>query len=123
MRLTRTRDYKIRFPRDVTVRAACEDVGCESWQYGWETILDERTAQGHAAAVWIRSGASRRMFTELPGGDVAVFRFASRQRCFEEHRTRPCVFLAGGRRVGSLGEWTGDLDDHVNRLEDQLRKG
>ena len=121
--LARTRDYKIRFPRDVTVRAACEDVGCELWQFGWETVLDERTAQGRSAASWIRSGASGRTYTELPGGEVVVFRFASRQRCFEEHRTRPAVFLAGGRRVASLGDWTGDLGDHVTRLEDQLRTG
>ena len=120
---TRTRDYLIRFPRDVTVRAACEDVGCESWQFGWETILDERTAQGRAAAAWIRSGASGRTYRELPGAEVVVFRFGSGQRCFEEHRTRPAVFLAGGRRVGSLGNWTADLDAHVNQLEDQLRKG
>ena len=121
--LTRTRDYKIRFPRDVTVRAACEDVGCELWQFGWETVLDERTAPGRDAAGWIRSGASRRTYRELPGGTVAVVRFERGQRCFEEHRTRPAVFLAGGRRVASLGDWTGDLDDHVTRLEDQLRKG
>ena len=120
---TRTRDYRIRFPRDVTVRAACEDVRCENWAHGWETILDERTAQGRAAAAWIRSGASRRTFRELPGGEVVVFRFERGQRCFEEHRTRPSVFLAGGRRVGSLGDWIGDLDAHVTRLEDQLRKG
>jgi hypothetical protein len=119
----RTRDYLIRFPRDVTVRAACEDVRCESRQFGWETILDGRTAQGRAAIAWIRSGASGRTYTELPGGDVTVFRFASGQRCFAEHRTRPSVFLAGGRRVASLGEWIGDLDAHVNQLEDQLRKG
>ena len=121
--MPRTRDYRIRFPRDVTVRAACEDVGCDNWQYGWETILDERTPQGRALAVWLRSGASGRTFRELPGGEVTAFRFGHGQRCFEEHRTRPATFLAGGRRVASLGEWIGDLDDHVNRLEIQLRKG
>ena len=119
----RTRDYRIRFPRDTTVRAACEDVGCDNWQYGWETILDERTPQGHALAVWLRSGACGRTFRELPGGEVTAFRFERGQRCFEEHRTRPATFLAGPRRVATLGDWIGDLDDHVNRLETQLRKG
>ena len=118
-----TRDYKIRFPRDATVRAACEDVGCENWRYGWETILAERTPQGRDLATRLRSGASGRTFREVTGGDVAVFRFERGQRCFEEHRTRPATFLAGGRRVASLGDWIGDLDDHVTRLETQLRKG
>ena len=118
-----TRDYLIRFPRDVTVRAACEDVGCDNYQFGWETILDEATLMGRDAAAWIRSGASGRTYTEKRGAVVVVFRFERGQRCFEEHRTRPATFLAGGRRVASLGDWIGDLDDHVNRLETQARKG
>ena len=35
-----TRDYILRMPPDITIRAACEDVRCENWQFGWETILD-----------------------------------------------------------------------------------
>ena len=96
---------------------------CDAWQFGWETILDERTAHGRELAAWLRSGASRRTYRELTAGDLAVFRFERGQRCFEEHQTRPAVFLAGGRRLASLGDWTGDLGDHVTRLEDQLRKG
>ena len=119
----RTRDYRIRFPRDVTVRAACEDVRCENWQHGWETILDERTVQGRDLAAWLRSGASGRIYRELRAGEVTAFRFDRGQRCFEEHRTRPATFLAGAHRVATLGDWIGDLDDHVNRLETQLRKG
>ena len=42
-----TRDYLIHMPRDVTVVAASEDVGCSSWLYGWETHVDEATPLGH----------------------------------------------------------------------------
>jgi hypothetical protein len=122
----RTRDYSIRWPRDVTVVAACEQVRCDNWLHGWDTLVDERTGPGRDAAGWIRSGQSGRTFRELPGaadGGVTVFRFEPHQRCFAEHRTRPSRFLAGRREVPTLGDWIGDLDDHVGHLEDQLRKG
>lgn len=118
-----TRDYVVRFPRDVTVVSACEDVRCEAWQFGWETYVDEAANLGRAQADYIRH-QSGRTFTELrtaAGG--TVFRFASGQRCFAEHRTRPSSFFADGRRVPDLAAWVGDLDDHVNRLEAQAKKG
>lgn len=121
-----TRDYILRMPKDTTVRAACEDVQCENWQFGWETILDERTAQGRDAAIWIRSGRSGRTFREVPGGDVTVFRFESGQRCFEEHRTRPARWLVRGggvRQHTSMRGWIDDLDEHVGQLNDQVRRG
>lgn len=119
-----TRDYRIRLPRDTSVRAACEEVGCESWQFGWETVVDERTVLGNQQAAYIRH-RSGRTFTEMRGSEpgVIVFRFGSGQRCFAEHRTRPARFLAGQRQVATLGDWIGDLEDHVGHLEDRLRKG
>lgn len=118
-----TRDYVIRMPKDLTVVAACNEVRCENWQFGWDTILDERTAEGREAAAWIRSGASGRDFTELHGPDVTVFRFAAHQRCFEEHRTKPARWLAGGRQHADMSGWIDDLDQHVGRLAEQIRKG
>jgi hypothetical protein len=113
-----TRDYKIRFPRDVMLPAACEEVRCEYWLHGWETACDERTELGMMQAAYIRQ-RSGRTFTEL-SGPPTVFRFAPRQRCFAEHRTRPARFLAAGRPVPLLADWIGDLDDHVTRLSGQL---
>lgn len=122
-----TRDYLLRMPKDITVVAACHQVGCENWRYGWDTILDERTAEGRDGAEWIRSGKSGRDFTELRGGDVTVFRFAPYQRCFAEHRTRPQRFLVRtGPRVADVGgfrEWIDDLGEHVDRLEDLAKRG
>lgn len=120
----RTRDYRIRLPKDTTVRAACNQVHCASWLHGWDVVLDEREPAKRAAAEWIRSGRSGRTFRELPGGgDVTVFRFDARQRCFEEHRTKPARFTAGGQPRADMAEWIDDLDNHVGQLADQLRKG
>lgn len=123
-----TRDYIVRMPKDHTVRAACEDVDCENWRYGWETIVDERTTAGRDAAIWVRSGRSARTFRELPagGGEVTVFRFERGQRCFEEHRTRPARWLvrAGSiRQHADMRDWLEDFGEHYGRLEDQARKG
>jgi hypothetical protein len=122
-----TRDYLLRMPPDTSVVAACGDVGCEAWLYGWDTILDERTPEGRDAAQWIRSGQSRRDWTEMGGGDVTVFRFAPHQRCFAEHRTRPQRWLVRtGPQLadrGSFRSWIDDLDEHAGQLEDQAKRG
>ena len=125
--MTATRDYVLRMPPDTTVKAACEDVRCENWLHGWDVILDERDPVKRDAATWIRSGRSGRTYRELPGGgDVAVFRFDSGQRCFEEHRTRPASWLVRSgtvRQHAGMRDWIDDLDEHVGQLEDQARRG
>jgi hypothetical protein len=124
-----TRDYVVRMPPDRWVKAACEQVGCENWLYGWDTVLDERTAEGKDAAQWIRSGASGRDFREMgtADGDVTVFRFAGHQRCFQEHRTRPASWqVRAGQQVtrhSGMPGWIDDLDQHVGHLAEQLKKG
>lgn len=122
---TATRDYRIRFPRDVTVVAACEQVRCENFLYGWDKFVDEATELGQLQAAYFRSGRSGREFREMGRNEdgVTIFRFASHQRCFAEHRTRPARFAAGGLIVPTLGDWIGDLDDHVSGLHDRLVKG
>ena len=119
-----TRDYVVRMPRDTSVVAACADVGCSAWLYGWETLVDEGTPLGREQALYIRH-MSGRTFTEW-AGPPTVFHFTSRQRCFAEHRTRPARWLIRNgslREVPTMADWTGDLGDHMNRLQDQLRKG
>jgi hypothetical protein len=111
-------------PPDRGIKVACEQVRCDNWLYGWDTVLDERTREGREAAAWIRSGASRRDYREMRGGEVTVFRFTPHQRCFEEHRTRPARWLVRGVREHSgMSGWIGDLDQHVGQLAEQLKKG
>lgn len=122
--------YRVHMPHDFTVVAACEDVGCDQWRRGWETVCDETTSDGATVAAWIRSGQSGRTFAELPrlGGGPAVFRFESRQRCFREHRTRPGRLLVhqGGRVARehtSLRFLAEDYTEHVGRLAEQQERG
>jgi hypothetical protein len=119
-----TRDYVLRMPPDRGVKVACELARCDNWLYGWDTVLDERTREGREAAAWIRSGASRRDYREMRGGEVTVFRFAPHQRCFEEHRTRPARWLVRGvREHAGMSGWIEDLDQHVGHLAEQAQKG
>ena len=124
-----TRDYLVRLPKDVTVVAACEQVRCENWLYGWDTAVDERTPGGRDAAAWIRSGKSGRTWREISGGgDVTVFRFEPHQRCFAEHRTRPArLSVAVGGRVlrehTSLAYLAQDYTEHCGNLAAQFERG
>jgi hypothetical protein len=126
------RCYRVHMPHDLTVVAACEDVACDQWRDGWETVCDEADEMGGKVAMLIRSGQTGRDFTEFPpgpGGTVAVFRFAPRQRCFREHRTRPgrALVQRNGRILRehtSLADLAEDYTEHVGRLaEIEKRKG
>ena len=122
-----TRDYIVHMPRDVTVRAACEDAGCEQWLYGWDSLIDESTPLGQAQAAYIRQ-RSGRTFREMRAPDgLTVFRFEARQRCFAEHRTRPArlAVRSGGliRRHASLGDLAEDYTAHVGHLAEQYERG
>lgn len=125
-----TRDYRVQMPRDVTVKAACEDVDCENWRYGWDSLIDESTSLGQAQAEYIR-GKSGRTFIEMrtaPPDCLTVFRFERHQRCFEEHRTRPARLsvAVGGRTLvthSSLADLAEDYTQHCGTLAAQFERG
>jgi hypothetical protein len=123
-----TRDYRVHMPRDVTVKAACEEVSCEQWLFGWDSLIDEGTKLGQAQAEYIRT-KSGRTFREMRAPDgLTVFRFESGQRCFAEHRTRPARLsvATGGitlRTHASLSDLAEDYTEHVGRLADQYQRG
>ena len=124
--------FRIVSPPDRLVRAACEQVGCAAYLHGWETKVDEGTPLGQAQAAYIRQ-QSGRTFRESRTEGLTVFRFASRQRCFAEHRTRPETYLVrGGDWRQNLGlirqhqrpaDWVEDFSLHQDRLSDQQRRG
>jgi hypothetical protein len=107
------RVYRVHMPHDLTVVAACEDVGCDSWRSGWETVCDESVEAQAALAMAIRAGESGRTFTEMAsvrdGRKVAVFRFEAGQRCFGEHV--------------SLADLAEDYMEHTGQLAEQQERG
>lgn len=126
--------YEITSPRDTHVVAACEQVGCEAWRHGWDSVIDERTELGQAQAAYIRS-RSRRTFREMTTEQgFTVFRFESGQRCFAEHKTRPEMYLVrdgdwrgnptGRKRLHTrAADWVEDFGENQLRLVDQQQKG
>jgi len=126
--------YSITADRDTAVVAACEQVGCEAWQHGWDSIIDESTELGRSQAQYIRT-ESRRTFREMrTDAGLTVFRFESGQRCFAEHRTRPEIYLVrdgdwrgnptGRRREHTRpADWVEDMQENQGRLTDLQQKG
>lgn len=125
--------YAIVSPRDTAVVAACEQVGCAAWRYGWDTQVDETTELGQRQAAYIRT-QSGRTFREMRDGALMVFRFESGQRCFAEHRTRPEVYgvrdgdwrgnPTGRQRVHtSASDWLEDFAEHQDHLAEAVKRG
>ncbi len=125
--------FEIRALPDTTVVAACKDVGCDYWRSGWDSPVDERTAEGRLQAYAIEH--SGRTFTRLKRADgVTVFRFDPYQRCFREHRTKPDLWLRRGgdwrvdpkepvRRHVRAADWVEDFQEHEGRLANLREKG
>lgn len=144
--------YSITSPHDRTVVSSCEQVGCAAWQRGWQSTIDESTdcagATGFVCA-WLKAGAtpcgtcqaryirygSRRTFREQrTGTGLTVFMFEPGQRCFENHQTRPELYVVrdgdwrgnptGRKRVhANAADWTEDFGEHQQRVADQVERG
>lgn len=125
--------YTMSMPADLTVVAACSQVGCQAWRHGWETHVDEATPLGKAQASYIRRQCGRTFRERRTAAGITVFAFEPGQRCFAEHRTRPIRFsVRGGDWRADLGlirahssgrDWAEDFGEHQDRLAGQIRKG
>ncbi|MFI8448250.1 hypothetical protein [Streptomyces erythrochromogenes] len=126
--------YSISQRPDVLVRAACQQVGCGAWMNGWESTIDETTAQGQAQAAYIRSHSGRTFREQRTAVGLTVFRFEPHQRCFAEHKTNPEVYGVrdGDWRGNPTGrvrqhqrpaDWVEDFGEHQLRIADQQQKG
>lgn len=143
--------YSIYSPRDVLIKTACEQVGCEAWRDGWKSPIDESTACGRTGQVpvcgwvqvgkrpcgscqayYIRSRSGRTFSEQRTGAGITVFTFARGQRCFEEHRTRPETYTVahGDWRSSQLIrthtrpiDWVEDMRLHQDKLADQMKQG
>jgi hypothetical protein len=126
--------YSIATPPDVLIKAACEQVGCEAWRNGWESVINEATDLGKAQANYIRTRAGRTFREQRTAGGFTVFRFEAGQRCFAEHQTRPELYAVrdGDWRGNPTGrarqhvraaDWVEDFGEHQQRIADQTEKG
>lgn len=124
--------YSITSPRDVQVKAACEQVGCEKWAKGWQSPIDESTDLGKAQARYIRTQSGRTFREQRTAAGITVFTFEPKQRCFADHQTRPESYsVANGdwrrstvaRVHANATDWVEDFGLHQDKLADQMNKG
>lgn len=128
--------HQVISPSDRMIIAACSDVGCLNYRYGWDSLIDERTDLGRRQAAAIRSGRHGRTYRELPaiGGGVTVFRFDAHQRCFSEHRTRRELYVVRGgtptvstgliRQHTRPGDFVDELRTNLDaRITDRQKRG
>lgn len=127
--------YELRSPRDTTVRAACEQVDCQAWKNGWQSLIDESTQQGRQQATYIRQQSGRTFREGRTGSGLTVFTFESGQRCFADHKTRPEIYSVRGGdfrgnptgirpvRHASADDWVEDFGEHQQRVAEQHERG
>lgn len=126
--------FSIVSPRDTTVLAACEQVGCAAWRHGWESTIDESTELGQQQTAYIRQRSGRTFREQKTAAGLTVFRFESGQRCFADHKTRPELYAVrdGDWRGNPTGrtrqhtraaDWVEDFGEHQQKLADQQQKG
>lgn len=92
--------YRLWSPPDTHIVESCQQAGCEAWQRGWDTFVDEATELGQRQAAYIRTHSGRTFRESRTDAGITAFRFEAHQRCFAEHRTRPSqgLVLAGDYR-------------------------
>ncbi len=125
--------YSITSPPDRTMKAACEQVGCEQWRSGWQSVIDESTPLGASQAAYIRQRSGRTFREQRTAAGLTVFTFESGQRCFAEHQTRPEIYAVQGgdwrkylgpvRRHTRAADWQEDFGEHQLRLVEQRQRG
>lgn len=119
-------------------KATCAEVGCQNYERGWKTEVDERSTLGQKQAQYIRSESGRH-YTETRGENgVTTFTFEAGQRCFTVHQKRidrPELYVVrdgdwrgNPRRTDvtihkDASSWTDDFKTHQQRLADQIQKG
>lgn len=121
--------------------ATCEEVACEHYLCGWQTILDESTEQGQYLASIIRNDLRRtHIWAEdrEPTG-LTCFTFPPGQSCVRAstHRIRvereELFLVTGGDWRGNprgenrvhknMDHWLEDFGEHQDRLADRLEQG
>lgn len=129
--------FQVSTPRDGAILTACKDAGCRHWREGWKSKINEHTPLGRLQAHWIRYGPreERRTFREQKAADGdTVFIFEAHQRCFQEHYTRPEIYVVRGgdwrgnptgafRQHANAADWVEHFAENQQKLADQAQQG
>jgi hypothetical protein len=127
--------FQVTTPRDGGVLTACPQAGCRFYREGWQSIVDERTPLGRAQAHYFRHQSGRTITREQKTADgQTVFVFAAHQRCFQEHYTKPEIYVVSGgdwrgnptgafRQHANAADWVEDFGLNQQKLADQARQG
>jgi len=118
--------------------ATCEEAGCEAYQNGWRTTVDESSALGAFQADYIRHDKSRRHLEDKQPDGMTVFTFPAGQTCFGgEHRVpldrEERFLITGGDWRGNprgtprvelrSDQWVDDFACHQDRLKTAFERG
>lgn len=126
--------FQVTTPRDGGVLTACKDAGCQAYAHGWESTVDERTPYGRGQAHYIRWQSGRTHRERKTADGLTVFTFEAFQRCFQEHYTRPEIYVVRGgdwrgnptgafRRHENSGDWLEHFALNQQKLSDQAQQG
>jgi hypothetical protein len=109
--------HTVASPQDRKIIAACQQVGCERYHYGWDTVINPATELGRMQIQLVLNGRHGRTYRDLGvnADGMRVFRFEAHQRCFEEHRTRPELYVV--RAAGLDGDDLGLIRRHTRAID------
>lgn len=127
--MIRKKIYQIAKPLEThSVKATCEEVTCENWQWGWVSKIDESTSHGQIASGYIRTeraGQFKESKEMVKGKQLTCFWFEPGNRCFESDSHRKSLDREAFYFVHDGGHsfqhdnglnWVEDFDSHQNKL-------
>lgn len=139
MPVTAYRTFQIAAPRSTHFRVGtCAEAGCEEYERGWTSRIDETTEFGQAQAHYIRKDSGRRFREEKRPDGFTMFAFEPGQKCFRrEHLIRldrPEHFVVRDgdwrgnptkRRMRHKNaiEWVEHFQEHQDQLRSAMERG
>lgn len=105
-------------------KAACAEVRCPHYTWGWETVVPTASLQ----ADYIRYQCGRHFREEKAEGGLAKFLFPPGQTCFREHflpeRDPFLVHRVGqDRRLMDADQWTYTMNEELYKTEKRRNHG
>ena len=97
-------------------KASCQEVNCNHYQLGWQTIVDISPDLGKRQYNYIVNSSGRKG-SGKQDGDLVTFTFSPEQDCFKEHKVPlerdPILTVQNGRGASSMepAQWK----DHMNK--------